>query len=72
MDDEAIIKFLCISDESPEFQKKALAEWATPELRKLLDKMQQIEVWDKTDGIVPLPEGVLVDGPRMLKRAKFT
>jgi hypothetical protein len=42
-----------------------------PQARKdLYDKMHQVEMWDATDGLVPLPEGVIVCGPKQCREGK--
>lgn len=59
MDDEAIIVFCGVANEPAEFKARFLASM-TPEKRAMLDKMQKIEMWDASDGLVPLPDGVIV------------
>jgi hypothetical protein len=49
--------------DNPAAVAKYLAEM-TPAKREVMEKMRQIEMWDATDGLVPLPAGVLVDRPK--------
>lgn len=42
----------------------------TPEKRAMIDKMQQIEMWDATDGLVPLPADVIVCRPKQCREGK--
>lgn len=37
--------------------------------RALMETMRQVEMWDATDGLVPLPDGVIVD--RRNRRNKY-
>lgn len=43
-------------------QEKALryVRGLSPEKRELFERMKQVEMWDATDGLVPLPTGVIV------------
>lgn len=59
MSDEEVIAFCNIGNEPPEFVAKYLAS-LTPEKRELLDKMRQIEMWDASDGLIPLPPDVII------------
>lgn len=42
----------------------------SPEKRAMMEKMRQIEMWDATDGLVPLPDGVIVCGPKQCREGK--
>lgn len=59
MTDEEVIAFCNIGNEPPEFVARFLAA-LTPERRALYDKMRQVEMWDASNGLIPLPEGVII------------
>lgn len=59
MTDDEVIAFCAIGNESPAFVAKFLAA-LTPERRALYDKMRQIEMWDASDGLIPLPPNVII------------
>jgi hypothetical protein len=48
---------------------KFIAE-LSPAKRALFENMRQVELWDMTDGLVPLPEGVIACGPKQIKHHK--
>jgi len=39
----------------------------SPAHRALFDNMKQVEMWDATGGLVPLPEGVILCGPKQVR-----
>ncbi len=59
MTDAEIIEFCGLKAEPAEFQERFLRT-LTPAKRELMDKMKQIEMWDASDGLIPLPSGVLL------------
>lgn len=70
MTDAEIVAFCGFKPtDPPAAVEKFLAE-LTPAKREVMEKMHQIEMWDATDGLVPLPAGVIVDGPRQIKHSK--
>lgn len=42
----------------------------TPEKRAVMESMRQVEMWDASDGVIPLPEGVIVCGPKQCREGK--
>jgi hypothetical protein len=42
----------------------------SPASRSLLDAMKQVEMWDATGGLVPLPEGVILCGPKQVRAGR--
>lgn len=70
MTDQEIIEFCGFrTTDSPSAVAKFLAE-LTPEKRAVMNKMRQIEMWDATDGLVPLPDGVIVCGPKQCREGR--
>ena len=59
MTDDEILKFCGFKpDDNPKAVAKFLAE-LTPAKREMMETMKQIELWDMTDGLVPLPDGII-------------
>lgn len=40
----------------------------TPAKRETIEKMREVEMWDASDGALPLPAGVLIDTPKRMRR----
>lgn len=56
----------------PEDDQAKVAAWVanlSPAKRQMMETMRQVEMWDATDGLVPLPAGVMID--RHNPRKKF-
>lgn len=56
----------------PTDNQEAVAKYIrelSPAKRAMMETMRQVEMWDQTDGLVPLPDGVMID--RRNKRNKF-
>lgn len=67
MTDQEILDFCGFKQsDRPAAIAKFLAE-LTPTKREVIEQMRQIEMWDATDGLVPLPKGVIVCGPKQCK-----
>ncbi len=64
MTDEELAGFLCLTPE----EAKIIIPTLTPEKRAVFDKMLDICMWDA--GMIPLPDGVLVDTVRSTKRRR--
>lgn len=62
MNDEQLAAFIGVTMEQLPLLK------ITPEKRAVYDKMFEVELWDK--GLGPLPEGVIVCGPRQIREGK--
>jgi hypothetical protein len=60
MTDVEILEFYGFKASDPPEAKRRFIEELTPAKRELFEKMLQVEMWDATDGLVPLPDGVLV------------
>lgn len=57
----------------PTDNQVAVAKFITelsPERRALYDTMRQVEMWDVTNGLVPLPPGVITCGPKQCREGK--
>lgn len=59
MTDEEIAEF-CLPGLRVEVHTKFIS-MLTPEKREVIEKMRQIEMWDASGGVIPLPDGVLLD-----------
>lgn len=62
MNDEQLAQFLNVTPE--QLQKLNPSK----ETRAVYEKMLDVELWDK--GLGPLPEGVIVCGPRQIREGK--
>jgi hypothetical protein len=61
MTDQEILDFCGFKPTDPPEAVQKFINELTPAKREVMEKMRQIEMWDASDGLVPLPDGVLID-----------
>ena len=59
MTDAEIIEFCGLKNE-PEGVQAFFLRSLTPAKREVMEKMRQVEMWDASDGLIPLPDGVIL------------
>lgn len=69
MTDQELAAFCGFKPTDDQAKVSAIIADMTSQTRALYEKMRQIEMWDATDGLVPLPDGVMID--RRNPRKKF-
>lgn len=42
----------------------------SPAKRAMMEKMRQIEMSDASDGLIPMPDGVILCGPKQFQKGK--
>lgn len=70
MTDAEIADFCGFKPTDDQAKVAAFIDGLTPARRRLFEQMRQVEMWDKTDGLVPLPPGVIICGPKQCREGK--
>lgn len=70
MTDEELTAFLGFKPTDDQEKVKAFIGNMSQARKDLYDKMHQVEMWDATDGLVPLPPSVIVCGPKQCREGK--
>lgn len=70
MNDAELAAFCGFKATDDQTKVAAIIAGMTSQTRTLYEKMRQIEMWDATDGLVPLPAGVIVCGPKQCREGK--
>ena len=70
MNDTELATFLGFKETDDPSKVAKYIAGLTPAKREMMENMRQIEMWDATDGLVPLPAGVIVCGPKQCREGK--
>lgn len=70
MTDQELAAFCGFKPTDDQAKVAAIIAGMTSQTRALYEKMRQIEMWDATDGLVPLPAGVIVCGKKQCREGK--
>lgn len=60
MTDAEIVEFCGFRPTDPPEAVERFLRELTPAKREVMEKMRQVEMWDASDGLIPLPAGVII------------
>ena len=70
MNDSEIAKFCGFGPNDDPAKVAAYIASLSRAKREMMEKMRQIEMSDASDGLIPMPEGVIVCGPKQCREGK--